>query len=76
MRDVDSSYDVIYDFNLIDTIRAYKTIYLSDSDVQIVVDILLQKDVSEFVDNKTHVNNIYAYRAENVWHWYACQIKY
>ena len=64
LKDVDSSYEVIYDFDLIDTIQAYRTIYLSDSDVQKVVDILLQKDVSEYVDIKTHVNNIYAYRAE------------
>ena len=35
-----------------------------DSDVKRVVDILLRNDVSEFVDNKTHVNNVYAYRAE------------
>ena len=64
LKDVDSNYDVIYDFNLIETILAYRTIYLSDSDVQKVVDILLKKDVSEFVDNKTHVNNINAYRAQ------------
>ena len=64
LKDVDSSYDVTYDFNLVETIQAYRTIYLSDSDVKKVVDILLQKNVSEFVDNKTHVNNIYAYRAE------------
>ena len=64
LKDVDSNYDVVYDFNLIDTIQAYRTIYLSDSDVKKVVDILLQNDVSEFVDNKTHINNIYAYRAE------------
>ena len=64
LKDVNSSYDIIYDFNLIDTILTYKTIYLSDSDVQKVVDILLQNDLSEFVDNNTHVNNIYACRAD------------
>ena len=64
LKDVDSSYNVIYDFDLIKTIQAYRTIYLSDSDVQKVVDILLQNDVSEFVDNNAHVSNIYAYRAE------------
>lgn len=64
LKDVDSNYDVVYDFNLIDTIQANRTIYLSDSDVKRVVDILLRNDVSEFVDNKTHVNNVYAYRAE------------
>ena len=64
LKDVNSNYDVVYDFNLIETIMRYQTMYLSDDDVKKVVDILLQKDVSEFVDNKTHVNNIYAYRAE------------
>ena len=64
LKDVNSNYDVVYDFNLIETIMRYQTMYLSDDEVKKVVDILLQKDVSEFVDNKTHVNNIYAYRAE------------
>lgn len=64
LKDVDSSYDVIYDYNLIETIQTYRTIYLSENDVQRVVEILLQKDVSEFIDKKAHVNNIYAYRAE------------
>ena len=64
LKDVESSYDVVYDFDLIKTIQSYRTIYLSDSDVQEIVDILLQNDVSEFVDNNAHVSNIYAYRAE------------
>ena len=64
LKDVESSYDVVYDFDLIKTIQSYRTIYLSDSDVQKIVDILLQNDVSEFVDNNAHVSNIYAYRAE------------
>lgn len=64
LKDVDSNYDVIYDFNLIETILRYRTMYLSDTDVQKVVGILLQNDVSEFVDNNAHVSNIYAYRAE------------
>ena len=64
LKGVNSSYDVIYDFNLIETIMRYRTIYLSDADVQKVVDILLRNNVREFVDNKEHVNNIYAYRAD------------
>ena len=64
LKDVISNYEVVYDFNLIETIMRYRTMYLSDADVQRVVDILLQKDVSEFIDNETHVHNIYAYRAE------------
>lgn len=64
LKDVNSSYDVIYDSNLIETIQAYRTIYLSDSDVQKVVNILLRNDDSEFVDNNTHINNIDARRAD------------
>ena len=64
LKDVDSNYNVIYDFNLIETIMRYRTIYLSDVDVKKVINIFLQKDVSEFVDNDTHVSNLYAYRAE------------
>ena len=64
LKDVNSRYDVIYDFNLIETIMRYQTTYLSDTDVQKVVDILLRNNAREFVKNKEHVNNIYAYRAE------------
>ena len=64
LKDVNSNYNIVYDFNLIDTIQGYSTIYLSDSDVQRVVDILLQNDVGKSVGKKAHVNNIYAYRTE------------
>lgn len=64
LKNVDSKYDVIYDFILIETIMRYQTIYLSDADVQKVIDILLQKNVREFVDNKEHINNIYASRVD------------
>ena len=64
LKDVTSSYHVVYDFQLLDTILDNRTIYLADTDVQRVVDILLQNNVREFVDNRSHVNNIYASKAE------------
>jgi coenzyme F420-reducing hydrogenase gamma subunit len=42
----------------------YRTMYLSDADVQNVVDILLQNNIRESVDNTEHVRNIYASRAQ------------
>ena len=64
LKEVDSRYHVIYDFNLLDTIMNYRTIYLSNEDVQKVVDILAKKNIREIVDNKAHINNIYATKAE------------
>lgn len=64
LKDVTSSYHVVYDFNLLETILDNRTIYLADNDVQRVVDILLRNNVREFVDNRSHVNNIYASKAE------------
>lgn len=64
LKDVASSYHVVYDFQLLDAILDNRTIYLADNDVQRVVDILLQNNVREFVDNRSHVNNIYASKAE------------
>ena len=64
LKDVTSSYHVVYDINLLETVLCFKTIYLTDNDVQRVVDILLRNNVREFVDNRSHVNNIYASKAE------------
>lgn len=60
LKDVSSQYHVVYDFNLLETILSFRTIYLSDNDVHRVVDILLHKNIREFVDDWSHVNNIYA----------------
>ena len=57
-KDVETKYHVVYDFDLIDTILKYRTSYLSDSDVQKVVDLLSIHNMREFVDDKTHVKNI------------------
>lgn len=64
LKRVTSNYTIVYDFDLVETILSYRTIYLTDSDVRKVVDILLQKNVREYVDNRTHINNIYASKEE------------
>ena len=64
LKDVASSYHVVYDFNLLETVLSFRTIYLTDNDVHRVVDILLHNNIRELVDDKSHVNNIYASKAE------------
>lgn len=64
LKDITSSYHVVYDFNLLETILSFRTVYLTDNDVRRVVDILLQNNIRAFVDDKSHVNNIYATKAE------------
>lgn len=64
LKDVTSNYHVVYDFNLLETILSFRTIYLTDNDVHRVVDILLHNNIREFVDDRSHVNNIYASKAE------------
>jgi hypothetical protein len=65
LKDVTSNYHVVYDFNLLETILSFRTIYLSDNDVHRVVDILLHNNIREFVDDRSHVNNIYASKSED-----------
>ncbi len=57
---VNSKHHVVYGFELLPVIRQYKTIYLSDQDVQDVIKTMLTWDVSEFVDDVEHVRNINA----------------
>ena len=64
LKDVTSNYHVVYDFNLLETILSFRTIYLTNNDVHRVVDILLHNNIREFVDDRSHVNNIYASKAE------------
>ena len=59
LKDVTSNYSVIYDCNLLETILGYRTIYLADTDVQKVVEVILHNNIREFVDDELHVNNIY-----------------
>ena len=58
LKQVESKYHVVYDYDLIDTILRYRTSYLSDSDVQRVVETLSCHNLREFVGNDTHIMNI------------------
>lgn len=49
---------VIYDYQLLDTIQQYKTIYLSDSDLQNVVNRINTKDYRVIVEDVDHIHNI------------------
>lgn len=64
LKDVTSNYHVVYDCNLLETVLSFRTIYLADNDVHKVADILLSNNLREFVDDKLHVYNIYAKKAE------------
>ncbi len=60
LHNVESKQHVIYEKELVAVINKYKTIYLTDKDVQRVLSILLQNDISRIIDNDEHVRNIYA----------------
>lgn len=60
LSNVKSNKHVIYDNNLIATIQNYRTVYLSDSDVQSVLNRILEKNRRNIIDNTTHVRNVYA----------------
>ncbi len=51
---------VIHENRLIETILSYKTIYLTDAEVENVVERIRQRNVRELVDDDSHVNNIRA----------------
>jgi len=55
---VNTQNHVIYRSELLKTILGYDRVYLSDSEVSEVVSRLIQKNVRDIVDNKTHVRNI------------------
>lgn len=60
LRNVDTNHHVVYEYDLLSTIQSYQTEYLSSSDIQKFLTKLTEKNVREFVDNKTHVRNIEA----------------
>ena len=60
LSNVKSNKHVIYDNNLIATIQNYRTVYLSDSDVQSVINRISEKNMRNIIDNTTHVRNVYA----------------
>ena len=55
---VKSSNLVIYDSDLITTIQNFRIVYLSDADVQSVINQLTEKNVKGLIDDKTHVRNV------------------
>lgn len=64
LKKVDSKYHVVYDNELIDTIQSYKTIYLSDSDIQEVINKLALLNLREVIDDDSHVLNVIAKERE------------
>ena len=58
LSNVESRYHVVYEEDLLLTIRDYKTIYLSDDDVNKVVETLEANNVREEVTDKQHVKNL------------------
>ena len=58
LSNVESSNLVIYDNDLITTIQNFRTIYLSETDVQEVINQLSEKNVKGLIDDKTHVRNV------------------
>lgn len=67
LQDVTSQHHVVYDNQLLATIRSYSYPCLSDADVAHVVNCLTQKNVRDQVDDRTHVRNVYAakYKTES-----------
>ena len=55
---VESRYHVVYEENLLDVISDYRTIYLSDDDVQVLLGILERNNVREMVNDRQHVKNL------------------
>lgn len=58
ISNINTKNHVVYDNNLLKTILSYKTIYLSDTDLQKVVEKLSLLNSREFVDNSTHIKNV------------------
>ncbi len=62
LRNVKSQHHVIYDCELLPTIQSYRTSYLTDEDVEMVINRLSQKNVRAYVNDKTHVSNVNSVR--------------
>ena len=56
---VTTQHHVVYDDQLLATIRSYSYPCLSDADVAQVVNRLTQQNVRDQVDDRTHVSNVY-----------------
>ena len=58
LSNVESNHHVIYEDSLLEVIEGYKTIYLTDNDVQTVLSILNESNVRETVTDRQHVKNL------------------
>lgn len=58
LKGVESKHHVIYDYYLVETIQTYRTIYLSDNDVQEVINTLALHNLRDIVDDDAHVFNV------------------
>lgn len=59
LSNVKSDHPVIYEQELISTILNNHRAYLSDYQVQTIVDCLSKKNVSGVIDNNSHIRNVY-----------------
>lgn len=53
-----TKYIVVYEDNLLQAIGEYKTTYLTDNDVQVVLNILEENNIRASVTEKQHVKNV------------------
>lgn len=60
LKNVRSSHCVVYIEQLLSVINNYKSAFLTDNDVQRIVNILQQNNVREQVKDSQHVQNVYA----------------
>ena len=60
LKNVTTQHHVVYDDQLLATIRSYSYPCLSDADVAQVVNRLTQQNVRDQVYDRTHVSNVYA----------------
>ena len=60
LKNVTTQHHVVYDDQLLATIRSYSYPCLSEADVAQVVNRLTQQNVRDQVDDRTHVGNVYA----------------
>ena len=58
LNNVESRNHVVYEENLLDVIREYRAIYLTDDDVQTVISLLEENNVRDIVNDKQHVKNL------------------
>lgn len=64
LRNVYSNYHVVYDNELLETIRNYRTACLSDNEVDEIVNCLSDRNVREQIDDKAHARNVNTAKGE------------